>query len=134
MKQEGRELGELIADLKEPKESVELRLPILEFEDWEPEEEAQEIVEIILSHTLTHPEWQAATDSREGVRIIFNLDGDVNNAWFQLRMSVHDPVMALNAESDVPGGVGRVLAELYELIRDTGKVDLTPLRDAIGKA
>ena len=133
-KREGLDVFALIDDLREPVESVELRLPILEFEDWEPEEEAQEIVEIILSHTLTHPEWQAATDSREGVRIIFNLDGDVNNAWFQLRMSVHDPVMVLNAESDVPGGVGRVLAELYELIRDTGKVDLSPLRDAIGKA
>ncbi len=127
-KREGQNLFSLIDDLKEPVESTELRLPILEFEDWEPEEEAQEIVEIILSHTLTHPEWQAATDSREGARITFNLDGGVNNAWFQLRMSVHDPVMVLNAESDLPGGVKRILAALYALIRDTEKVDLEPLR------
>ena len=71
---------------------------------------------------------QAATDSREGARITFNLDGGVNNAWFQLRMSVHDPVMPLNAESDVPGGVKRILAQLYELIRGTELLDLEPLR------
>ena len=60
----------------------------------------------------THPQWQAAvarlreeerqgTDSREGVRITFNLDGGIANAWFQMRMSVHDPVMPLNARSPI---------------------------------
>ena len=130
-KREGQTLSELIDDLQEPVESVEIRLPILEFEDWAPEEEAQEIVEIILSHTLTHPEWQMAPDNREGVRITFNLDGGVNNAWFQLRMSVHDPVMVLNAESAVPGGVQRILEALYGLIGDTEYVDLRLLKEAL---
>ena len=127
-KREGQTLSHLIEGLKEPVETVEIRLPILEYQDWESEEEAQEIVEIILSHTLENPAWQAAPDSREGVRITFNLDGGINNAWFQLRMSVHDPVMPLNAESDVPGGVKRILAQLYELIRGTELLDLEPLR------
>ena len=131
-KREGQTLWSLIDDLQEPVESVEIRLPILEFEDWEPEEEAQEIVEKLLSHTLTHPEWQMAPDNREGVRITFNLDGGVSNAWLQLRMSVHDPVMVLNAESDLPGGVRRVLAELYDLIGETRMLELGPLREAIG--
>ena len=130
-KREGQRLSALIDDLQEPVESAEIRLPILEFEDWQPEEEVQEIVEIILSHTLTHPEWQLAADNREGARITFNLDGGVNNAWFQLRMSVHDPVMVLNAESALPGGVKRILAALYELIRGTRLVDLEPLRQAL---
>jgi phosphomannomutase len=130
-KREGQSVFSLIDDLKEPVESVEIRLPILEFEDWAPEEEAQEIVEILLSHTLTHPEWQYAADSREGARVTFNLDGGVNNAWLQLRMSVHDPVLVLNAESDVPGGVKRLLSALYALIRDTEKVDLAPLKAAL---
>ena len=131
-KREGQTLWSLIDDLQEPVESVEIRLPILDFEDWEPEEEAQEIVEKLLSHTLTNPEWQMAPDNREGVRITFNLDGGVNNAWLQLRMSVHDPVMVLNAESDIPGGVKRILAELYDLIGDTKMLELEPLREAIG--
>lgn len=130
-KREGQNLFALIDDLQEPVESVEIRLPILEFEDWTPEEEAQELVEVILSHTLVNPEWTAAPDNREGVRITFNLDGGVNNAWLQLRMSVHDPVMALNAQSAVTGGVGRILGELYALIGDTKWVDLAPLKKAL---
>ena len=130
-KREGQTLSALIDDLQEPVESVEIRLPILPFEDWEPEEEAQEIVEILLSRTLTDPEWQLAPDNREGARITFNLDGGVNNAWVQLRMSVHDPVMVLNAESAVPGGVKRILAQTYALIRDTEKLDVGPLREAV---
>ena len=110
-------------------ESIEIRLPILDEED--PSASSQEIVEMILSHTLENPEWNMASDSREGVRILFNLDGGVSNAWFQLRMSVHDPVMPLNAQSDVPGGVRRLLGQLYELIRDSELLDLTLLKAAL---
>ena len=130
-KREGHTLSELIDGLQEPVESAEIRLPVKPYEDWDPEEEVQAIVESVLSHTLTHPEWQMAPDNREGVRITFNLDGGVNNAWFQLRMSVHDPVMVLNAESAVPGGVKRILSALYDLIRDTEYVELEPLKQAI---
>ena len=129
-KREGETIFSLIEDLAEPVESVEIRMSILDEED--PSSACQEIVEMILSHTLDNPEWQLAPDSREGVRITFNLDGGVNNAWFQLRMSVHDPVMPLNAESDVPGGVNRMLTQLYDLIQDTQLLDLMPLRAAIG--
>ena len=65
--------------------------------------------------------------------ISFNLDGGVNNAWFLLRLSVHDPVMPLNAESDVPGGVKRMLSELCALLEGVETLDLGPLKAAIGK-
>ena len=129
-KREGDTLSTLIDGLAEPVEQVEIRMAVLDRD--EPAEAVQEIVEIILSHTLENPEWQMSPDSREGVRITFNLDGGVNNAWFQLRASVHDPVVALNAESDVPGGVHRTLADLYALIKDVDTLDLAPLRAAIG--
>ena len=64
---------------------------------------------------------------REGVRISFNLDGGVNNAWFLLRLSVHDPVMPLNAESDVPGGVKTMAAQLLSVLAGAAGVDLSPL-------
>ena len=131
-KREGKTLTSLIDDLQEPVERAEIRLSFTGAEA--PEDASQMLVEAILSHTLDNPAWQMASDSREGVRITFNLDGGVNNAWFQLRMSVHGPVMPLNAESAVPGGVKRVLTELYALIRDTDLVDLAPLREAVGEA
>ena len=128
-KREGKTVFDPLGDLSEPVEARTLRLRILDEED--PAASTQEVVEVILSHTLVNPEWQMAPDNREGVRITFNLDGGINNAWFQLRMSVHDPVLALTAESDVPGGVQRVLEALYQLIRDTELLDLTPLKRII---
>ena len=130
-KREGQSLFSLIDDLQEPVEALEVRLPILEEDD--PDEAVMDLVEVILSHTLTHPDWQLAPDNREGVRITFNLDDGVNNAWFQLRKSVHDPVLALNAESDVPGGIRRMLEPLLALIGDTEGFDFAPLRSALEK-
>ena len=129
-KREGRNVFRLIDDLREPVESVELRLPVVDAEDPAP---SQDVVEVVLSYTLDDPRWQVAPDNREGVRITFNLDGGVNNAWFQLRMSVHDPVMVLNAESDVAGGVRRILGALYALIQDSQSLDLEKLKAAAGK-
>ena len=125
-KREGQNIFSLIDDLKEPVESVEIRLPVTDEED--PSAAGQEAVEMLLSHTLEDAGWQPAPDNREGVRITFNLDGGVNNAWFQLRMSVHDPVMVLNAQSDVAGGVKRILAELYQVIHGVDLLDVSPLK------
>ena len=129
-KREGLTLSSLIDELQEPVESTEIRLPITDEEDFRAA--GQEVIEMILSHTLNNPEWQLAPDNREGVRISFNLDGGVNNAWFLLRLSVHDPVMPLNAESDVPGGVQMMLGQLYALLKDTECLDLAPLKAAAG--
>ncbi len=130
-KRDGQTLSSLIDELQEPVESAEIRLPIIDDED-DFRAAGQEVIEMILSHTLDNPEWQLAPDNREGVRISFNLDGGVNNAWFLLRLSVHDPVMPLNAESDVPGGVQRMLKQLYELLKDNQCLDLAPLKAAAG--
>ena len=66
------------------------------------------------------------------MRILFDFGAEVESAWFQLRMSVHDPVMALNLESDVPGGVKWMLQTLAALLGDCKEIDLTPLRRALG--
>lgn len=133
-KREGLTLSSLIDELQEPVESVEIRLNILD-ED-EEREASQAVIETILSHTLNETSWHLAPDNREGVRIAFDLAGGVDNAWFMLRLSVHDPVMPLNAESDVPGGVQTMLKALYDLLseHEMGEyIDLSPLEDIIRK-
>ncbi len=128
-KKQGLSLASLIEELSEPVEHVEVRLPIIQ-EDYK--KAAGYVIEAILSKTLTNPAWRLATDNREGVRIMFSLDGGVDNAWFMLRLSVHDPVMPVNAESDVPGGLYKILTELYTVLeKDNEELDLTPLRAAI---
>lgn len=127
-KRQGQTLASLIDELQEPVERVEIRLPV-RAEDVRAA--GQEAIEAVLSHTLDDPEWTLANDNREGVRILFNLDGGVRNAWFLLRLSLHDPVMPLNAESDVPGGVHTMLAQLLDVLEGHDEIDLEPLRRAV---
>jgi phosphomannomutase len=124
-KREGLTLSSLIDELSEPAESTEIRMNIKD-EDFRAA--GQSVIETVLNKTLEDPEWHLAPDNREGVRISFSLDGGVDNAWFLLRLSVHDPVMPLNAESDVPGGVKFMMQQLYQLLKDTEALDLAPLK------
>ena len=127
-KREGQTLGSLIADLKEPVESTEIRLKLTS-EDYRAA--GQAVIDAVLAHTLDDRSWHLAPDNREGVRISFDLGEGVDNAWFLLRLSLHDPVLPLNAESDVPGGIKVMLKQLYDVIKDCEDVDLTPLKNAI---
>lgn len=127
-KREGQTLSSLIDELSEPVESIELRMDIL---GDDVRAAGQDVIEAVLSHTLSDPGWTLAPDNREGVRITFSLDGGVNNAWFLLRLSVHDPVLALNAESDVPGGVKTMLEQLLHLLDGCETLHLDALRGAV---
>ena len=124
MKQQGKNLGSLIADLKEPAESTEIRLNITD-PDFRPR--GQEAIQRILDHAEITDGWHIAPDNREGVRISFDLGGVPDSAWFLLRLSVHDPVLPLNAESDIPGGIKTMLAALAEVLDGTPGIDMTPL-------
>ena len=62
------------------------------------------------------------------IRISFNLNGQPDTGWFLLRLSVHDPVMPLNAESDVEGGVRKMLADLYEVLSHVKGICLDDLK------
>ncbi|MGI6172403.1 MAG: phosphomannomutase/phosphoglucomutase [Christensenellales bacterium] len=127
-KRQGETLCSLIDELQEPIESAEIRMDILA-EDFRAA--GQSAIETVLSHTIEDHSWQLAPDNREGVRILFNLDGGIENGWFLLRLSVHDPVMPLNVESDVEGGVKQMLSQLYDLLSDNEDLDLAPLKKAL---
>ena len=92
---------------------------------------ARQVIERVLEYATEHEDWHIAPDNREGVRIAFDIGGELNSAWFLLRLSVHDPVMPLNAESDMEGGVKAVLQKLYEALEKEEGLDLQPLRDAL---
>ena len=128
MKREGKSLGSLIASLKEPVESVEIRLNILE-EDFRTK--GNEVIQLVLDHANASGDWHIAPDNREGIRISFDLDGQKDAGWFLLRLSVHDPVLPLNAESDVAGGVKTMLTALDQVIGNVRGVDLSALKERI---
>lgn len=130
LKQEGKTLGSLIADLQEPVESKEIRLSITA-EDFR--EAGKTAIGLVMDYANAAETWHIAPDNREGVRISFDLKGGLDNGWFLLRLSVHDPVLPLNVESDVEGGVKEMLTDLYGVLKDAEGIDLAPLKQAIAE-
>ncbi|MCR4876186.1 MAG: phosphomannomutase/phosphoglucomutase [Clostridiales bacterium] len=128
MKQAGQTLGSLIADLKEPVESMEIRLNITE-KDFRTK--GQEAIACVMKAAEENGEWHIAPDNREGIRISFDLDGQKNSGWFLLRLSVHDPVLPVNCESDVAGGVRKMLTELYGALKHLEGIDFSSLEKAL---
>ena len=92
----------------------------------------EKIITTVTEYAAADPKWHIAPDNREGIRISFDLNGQKDAGWFLLRLSVHDPVMPLNAESDIQGGVQEILKKLAEVVKDSEGIDLSPLKQAAG--
>jgi phosphomannomutase len=125
-RKEGYTLESLIADLREPAESREFRMNLLlpDFQAY-----GSDIIEKLHACTAAQPGWSLASDNFEGVRV--DLDADHGNGWFLLRMSLHDPLMPLNIESDSAGGVKTIARELYPFLAQFDRLDTTALAASI---
>ena len=119
MRKEGKELDELTASLKEPLESTEIRYKILE-KDFRAC--GEKIIADLTKYAEEQDGWCVADDNREGIRVSF--DKDNGDGWFLLRLSVHDPIMPLNVESDSEGGVKIICDKLGEFLKTTTGLDL----------
>lgn len=117
-RREGYTLRSLIADLKEPAESREFRMNLL-LKDFAPY--GSDVIEKLRAFAAAQPGWSLAPNNYEGIRV--NLDEEHGNGWFLLRMSLHDPLMPLNVESDSVGGVKVILRELYPFLAQFDKLD-----------
>lgn len=108
---EGRDLGDLIAELREPAESREYRLG-LPAQDFAAR--GGRILDALRESVAAEPDWGVVPDTHEGVRVTCRGPGE--QGWFLLRLSLHDPVLPLNVESEVVGGVDRIEARLARLL------------------
>ena len=75
------------------------------------------------------PHISVAPDNYEGVRV--NFDKDHGDGWALLRMSLHEPILPVNAESGSEGGSKVILKEIYGFLKDYPCLDLTPLTEII---
>ena len=129
MQREGRRLTSLIADLREPAESAEIRMALTDT-DFRPA--GQRAIDAVTAKAESDPAWHIAPDNREGIRVSFDLNGQKDAAWFLLRLSLHDPVLPLNLESDVPGGVTVLCRSLLSILEPLPGIDTAPLKKAAG--
>lgn len=114
LNKEGKSIESITESLKEPVEETEIRFEILE-SDFRAC--GERIIADLTEHAENAEGWVLADDNREGVRVSFGEDD--GNGWFLLRLSVHDPIMPLNIESDSVGGVEVIKEKLYEFLKTT---------------
>ena len=119
LRREGKTLEDFISSLKEAKEEREVRYKITEhdFRSY-----GESVIDKLNEYALTQEGWKLADDSREGVRV--SLDRDHGDGWFLLRLSVHDPIMPLNIESNTEGGADVIMAQIEKFIKTCDKLAL----------
>ncbi|MTK53994.1 phosphomannomutase/phosphoglucomutase [Paludibacter sp.] len=103
----GKDLSELIAGLRVPAESKEFRLKI-KADDFKAY--GNTVIEQLKDFVASVPGWTIVPNNYEGIRIA--CDANSGNGWFLLRLSLHDPVIPLNIESDKQGGVAEIAGKL----------------------
>ncbi|MBQ8264924.1 MAG: phosphomannomutase/phosphoglucomutase [Oscillospiraceae bacterium] len=121
-KAEGYSLESLIAELEEPAESREFRLNIIP-EDFKSC--GQAVLDALLAYAGNKEGWSIAPNNFEGVRV--NLDAGHGNGWFLLRLSLHDPLLPLNIESDSEGGVLTIARELAPFLMSCEGLDTSKI-------
>ncbi len=126
-KKEGYTLEALIETLEEPAESAEFRMNIL-LEDFK--QYGAEVIEALKAYAMGREGWSVAPDNYEGVRVY--LDGEHGGGWFLLRMSLHEPLLPLNIESDCVGGAKIIARELAGFFARFDKLDARKLLEYAG--
>lgn len=117
LRKEGKDLSSVISSLREPKEAEEIRLNILceNFKEY-----GQKVIKELTEYAEKTDGWILADDNYEGVKVSF--DKDNGNGWFLLRLSVHDPVMPLNIESDEVGGNEKIISKVRSFLSEYDKL------------
>ncbi len=111
-------LDSLLADLAEPVEAKEFRMGISE-----PDFAAygRKLLDELETYAKTAPGWKAEEENHEGVRV------NIGSGWFLLRLSLHDPLLPLNIESDEEGGVRAIARELLPFLKGFAALDSSGL-------
>lgn len=106
----GKGIETLIENLREPLEAREYRIKLLcdDFAAY-----GKKVLEDVSTYAETKSDWRVEPENYEGIRV----NVDKHGGWFLLRMSLHDPLMPLNIESDREGGVSAIAGEVYEALK-----------------
>lgn len=119
LRREGKTISDLIASLQQAKEEKEIRIKITH-SDFRAC--GEKVIADLLKFAEKEEGWKVADDNREGVRVSF--DKENGDGWFLLRLSVHDPIMPLNIESNSEGGVKIIEEKIMNFLKGTEGLDL----------
>ncbi|MBR2411140.1 MAG: phosphomannomutase/phosphoglucomutase [Clostridia bacterium] len=103
MRKEGKTLQSLLSSLKKPYEEKEIRY-IIEEEDFRAY--GEKVIRDFEEYCEQFPLIIPADDNREGFRV--NFHRGCGDGWLLVRLSVHDPVIPVNMETDSDDGMADI--------------------------
>ena len=114
----GKDIESILKPLNMPAEEKEFRFNILceNFAEY-----GNEVIKRLTEFAKKHAGYTLADDNREGVRV------STENGFFLLRLSVHDPVMPMNFESNIKGGIKKDIEALRDFFRQFEYLDTSCL-------
>lgn len=128
LKKEGQGISSVIAQLEDPAESVEVRLPIKAESFGLCGDKALEAVKAWASCSASGQEEGLTLiivePNYEGIRVAFR---GAANGWFLLRKSLHDPILPLNIEAGEEGGCQLIRKLLRDCLGNIDGVDISAL-------
>lgn len=113
-------IQEIIKNLIEPKERIELRIPI---NSTKVITSARKVITLLKSQYDYIRGCELQTENIEGVRL--NFTSNDHNGWCILRKSVHDPILVLNVESYISHGSDTIIASLFPFFKKFDFLDLS---------
>jgi phosphomannomutase len=151
LSREGKTIDQLLADLRDPAEEREVRMDITsnDFGTY-----GEQVLEALLIWAVKTPGVHVVLPNFEGIRLDFDLTTDAgasadicstpdesiatntsaesdpsarSQGWCLLRKSLHDPLMALNMESDLPGGCKQMAEILRPFLASYPFLDISKL-------
>ncbi|MDA3852982.1 MAG: phosphomannomutase/phosphoglucomutase [Bacteroidales bacterium] len=122
LKTEGKNLSQLIEKLDAPLESKEFRFSISESDFLNY---GNSIINSLSKQVAQTTGWEQEKVNFEGIRVKCNNTNE--QGWFLLRMSLHDPVMPLNIESNIKDGVDVIKTKLKAILQGFEGIDSSML-------
>lgn len=122
LRQNGDTLLSLTDKLKMPLESKEIRLKIKvpAFKEY-----GNKVIAELTEYVKSIDGWGVVPNNYEGIRISCNANS--GDGWFLLRLSLHDPVIPLNIESNQLGGVEIITEKLRTFFKGYNDLDKSQL-------
>jgi len=119
LKTKGQDFSTILSSLKEPAESTSVRLTIDldDFKDYGLN---------VIDHFIQWAEQKELyIDTTEGIR--FNTNELGIPGWVLVRLSLHEPLLVVNMESDIQGGLEKIKELLKSHFENFQSVDLSKL-------
>lgn len=128
LNKEGKQLSDLIKNLKQPAEAQEVRFAI---EEENFQEYGHEVIHDMAAFAEQTDGFEVEPDNREGIRV--NIRKPLGSGWFLLRMSLHEPLLVLQVENDEAGMNSVVFQILEAFFKQYDALNLDRLYEVLEK-